>query len=99
MYGGTPQDPKHVKASEKFRNCVLELPSSGTAFWNCRGGGNGRDKANRAAKGSGCERRDNSGEPSPQDLQQEIRRYRSLVTDRRRRQPLPFRQPLLARFW
>jgi hypothetical protein len=26
MYGGTPQGPKHVKASEKFRNCVLELP-------------------------------------------------------------------------
>jgi hypothetical protein len=26
MYGGAPQDPKHVKASEKFRNCVLELP-------------------------------------------------------------------------
>ena len=26
MYGGTPQDPKHVKVSEKFRNCVLELP-------------------------------------------------------------------------
>jgi hypothetical protein len=26
MYGGTPQDPKHVKVSEKFRNCVPELP-------------------------------------------------------------------------
>jgi hypothetical protein len=26
MYGGTPHGPKHVKASEKFRNCVLELP-------------------------------------------------------------------------
>jgi hypothetical protein len=26
MYGGAPQDPKHVKVSEKFRNCVLELP-------------------------------------------------------------------------
>jgi hypothetical protein len=26
MYGGTPQDPKHVKVSEKFRNCVLEIP-------------------------------------------------------------------------
>jgi hypothetical protein len=27
MYGGTPQaGPKHVKASEKFRNCVPELP-------------------------------------------------------------------------
>jgi hypothetical protein len=29
----------------------------------------------------------------------EIRRYRSLVTDKRRRQPLPFRQPLLTKFW
>jgi hypothetical protein len=26
MYGGAPQDPKHVKVSEKFRNCVPELP-------------------------------------------------------------------------
>jgi hypothetical protein len=29
MYGSTPQDPKNVKASEKFRNCVLELPGRG----------------------------------------------------------------------
>jgi hypothetical protein len=30
MYGGAPQDPKHVKVSEKFRNCVPELPGRWT---------------------------------------------------------------------
>jgi hypothetical protein len=36
MYGGAPQGPKHVKASEKFRNCVLELPPG---RWKCPGPG------------------------------------------------------------